>query len=273
MKYLIPFDFSPMSKNALKHALRLAKVDGGDLFLLHIVNDRQLIRKNEILLRDFVSTLNHEKDTHVSFNVVVGDIFNDIGKIADYHGADLIVMGTHGVDAMQKFFGSNAIKIIRSATVPIIVIQEESDYRELNKIVMPISIEKQSMQVLRVATQLSKKYNAEIHLVGRKHDDEFLKNKENANVILAKRHLLENNVKHHFEIIEVSKSKFPETFLEYAKNNSADIIATTYYSDSLMPMFEKFVQNLIVNDGHIPVLCLNAQSLSKINSTLSFMTV
>jgi hypothetical protein len=40
-----------------------------------------------------------------------------------------------------------------------------------------------------------------------------------------------------------------------------------------MPVFEKFVQHLIVNEKQIPVLCYNAKTLTSINSTLTFMTV
>ena len=89
---------------------------------------------------------------------------------------------------------------------------------------------------------------------------------------MAKKHLLEVGVEHHFELTSISKSDFPDFIVRFAKENNADLIASTYFSDSIMPMFEKFVQNLIVNEAHIPVVCINAQSLSKADSVLSFMT-
>jgi nucleotide-binding universal stress UspA family protein len=272
MKYLIPFDFTTVSKNAVKHALRLAKMTSGELFLLHLIKDKDTLKIKDIELKNFLNTFNPEQNVTFSGQVVVGDIFNDIGRIAEYHGADLVVMGTHGVDAMQKLFGSNVVKIIRESSVPFIVIQENCDLKHLNKIVLPFSIETKSMQVLRFASTLSKIYDAEIHLIGRKHDDEFLKHKEHSNVIMAKKYLLENKIKHSFELIDIPKNKFQDYVLEYAANNEVDLIATTYFSDSIMPMFEKFVQNLIINNKNIPVLCLNAKSLSKSDSILSFMT-
>lgn len=272
MKYLIPFDFTPASKNAVKHAERLAKSTGGELFLLHIVAEKEMIKSKVILLKEYISSLSVSPSIEIVSQVVVGDIFTDIGKISDYHGADLIVMGTHGVDMMQKIFGSNAIKMIRNSTVPFIVTQEESDEKELKKIVMPFSIEKKSMQVLRFATQLSKMYNSEIILLGRNHTDEVFKHQENTNVLVANKFLKERNVAHRFEIVDVSKGDFQDFVIDYAKKEEADLIATTYFSDSLLPMFEKFIQNLIVNKHHIPVLCVNAQSLTKADSVMSFMT-
>lgn len=273
MKYLIPFDFSPVSINAVQNAIKFAENTESDLFLLHIISDKRQLKAKELQLKEFVSTLQLPELVSVSYHVTVGDIFTDIGKIADYHGADLAIMGTHGVDMMQKLFGSNAIKIIKNSSVPFVVIQEECQMTKLKKIVMPISIEKKSMQVLRFASKLSQMYDAEIHLVGRIHEDEFLKHKENVNVIVANNFLVENKIKHKFEIVDVDKSKFLDYVVEYAAKNDADLFATTYFSDAIMPVFEKFVQHLIVNNKHIPVLCVNAQSLSSIDSTLSFMTV
>jgi nucleotide-binding universal stress UspA family protein len=272
MKYLVPFDFSQVSKTAVKHAIRLAEISQGNIFLLHIVSDKELFKKKELMLIDYVDGIRKDTKSTISAHVVVGDIFNDIGKISEYHGADLVVMGTHGVDTMQRFFGSNAVKIIRNSTVPFIVVQEETDVKKMNKIVMPFSIEKKSMQVLRFAVQLSKIYDAEIIMLGRNHTDEVFKQQENINVLVSNKFLKENGVKHNFEIVDVSKGEFPEFVIDYSKKVDADLIATTYYSDSLLPMFEKFIQNLIINEHHIPVLCVNAHSLTKADSVMSFMT-
>lgn len=273
MKYLIPFDFSEVSRNAVENAIKLVKVTGGDLFLLHIVKNRKDFKTQELKLRNYVESIPKKQDYSISFNVVIGDIFTDIGKIAEYHGADIIVMGTHGVDTLQKMFGSNAVKVINHATTPFIIFQENCKINQLKKIIMPISVETRSMQVLRFAVKLSKKFNAEIHLVGRHHKDEFLLHKENSNIILSKKFLVKNSVKHHFELVNVSKSDFLDYLLDYATMQKADMIACTYYSDSVMPMFEKFVQNIINNDQQIPVICVNAQSLYQVDSSLSFLTI
>ncbi|MBI2257915.1 MAG: universal stress protein [Flavobacteriia bacterium] len=272
MKLLIPFDFSPVSKNAIQQALNLSIPDGAEIFILHFVQEKEQIQEKELHLRTFVKGLILPKNVLISAHVVVGDFLNDIGKIAGYHGVDLVVMGTHGVDFLQKMFGSNSVKIIRNSTVPFIVMQEECEISKINKIVMPYSIERKSMQVLRIITQLSKINQAEIHLLGRVHEDEFEKHQENTGIIMAKKHLIENNVKHEFVLKNLSKSEFETCIIDYSKEIKADLIALTYYSDSLLPIFEKFVQNIIVNSAHIPVLCVNAQSLSKADSILSFMT-
>jgi hypothetical protein len=65
--------------------------------------------------------------------------------------------------------------------------------------------------------------------VGRLHSDEFLKKQENVNVITANQFLVENNIKHHFEIVDVSKSDFLDYVINYAADQGADMIAATYF--------------------------------------------
>ncbi|MES2587873.1 MAG: universal stress protein [Bacteroidota bacterium] len=266
MKYLIPFDFSPISKNAVNQALNFAEFTGGEISIIHVVHDKELFWQKEQNLKAYASSLKFEDNVVVSSHVVVGDALLDIGKLAEYHGIDLVIMGTHGVDSMQKIFGSNAVKIIKNSIVPFIVFQEHYEYKRIKKIVMPFSIDTKSMHVLKFAAKISKLYNAEIHLVGRSHTDEFYKHKENATVIMANKFLKEVDIKHHFEIIHVSKADFQDKVLDYASSIDADLIATTFYSDSILPVFEKFVQNLIVNKNHIPVLCVNSITLKKVES-------
>ena len=124
MKYLIPFDFTEVGKNAVKHTQRLADISGGEIYILHLVEKRELLKEKEHLLNEYVSSLKTKSNFEINSHVVVGNIFSDIGKIADYHGADFVVMGTHGLDGMQKIFGSNVLKIINNSSVPFIVIQE-----------------------------------------------------------------------------------------------------------------------------------------------------
>lgn len=273
MKYLVPTDFSPVSQNAIKQAINWCSITGGNLFLLHLVKNKNEFKLREKQLNAELEKLKKNTSVEMTGHVVIGDIFTDIGKIAEYHGADLVMMGTHGVDMMQKIFGSNSIKIITHSVVPFVVFQEKAPVKRLKKIVMPVSFDVESVQVTRLAVELSKAFDAEIHLIGRLHSDEWMRHKVNSNIALVEKYMMKNKVKSSFELADVSKSDFQDYLLDYCKTHRVDLLATTYYTDSMLPMFEKFVQHLIVNDQKIPVLCVNAQSLSSVSSQFSFMTV
>ena len=49
---------------------------------------------------------------------------NARADIASEIDAEMVIMGTHGIKGMQKFFGSWALKVIANSKVPFIVIQE-----------------------------------------------------------------------------------------------------------------------------------------------------
>jgi nucleotide-binding universal stress UspA family protein len=270
---LVPYDFSTISQNAVQHALRLCKETGGNLFLLHIVKHKDEYRDKEKELSHYVTSLDIPEGISVTGHVVVGDIFTDIGKIAKYHGADLVVMGTHGVDALQKIFGSRSVRIITHSVVPFVVVQENSKMTGIHKIVMPVSFESESIQVLRAAAHLSKLFDAEIHLIGRHQEDEFAQTKVNVNIIVAKKFMDENKVKHSFEVANITKGEFMDYLLDYSVKNNVDLLAASYYTGNTLPIFAKFVQNLIVNPKNIPVLCVNAEALTHINSQYTFITV
>jgi molecular chaperone DnaK (HSP70) len=50
-------------------------------------------------------------------------------------------MGTHGMKGMQKLFGSNAMKVITSTAIPFVVIQQETEAKQLIKVVEQALIE------------------------------------------------------------------------------------------------------------------------------------
>ena len=55
---------------------------------------------------------------------------------------------------------------------------------------------------------------------------------------------------------------YSKKVMEYAKAESIDLIAISYHSESLIPQFDKFAQNLITNSELLPCLVLNSKQAS-----------
>lgn len=110
MNILVPFDFTPITRTALKHALALHPVLGGSIELLHVVGNAG--QKEEILdrFRKEVDALDEHHRALVKYKVRVGDIFQDLTREAQEGGAQLLVMGSHGDKGLQKVLGSKAIR-------------------------------------------------------------------------------------------------------------------------------------------------------------------
>jgi nucleotide-binding universal stress UspA family protein len=141
---LVPIDFSVHSKNALRYALPLAEQFGASLHLVYVVEPTvypadlgfgQVVLpevEEELQERGFEelkSLIGREVGGRVKATSVVrtGKPHQEILTEAKEHGADLIVVATHGNTGVeQMLFGSTAMRIVRLAKCPVLTVRPET---------------------------------------------------------------------------------------------------------------------------------------------------
>jgi nucleotide-binding universal stress UspA family protein len=176
---LCPVDFSDPSRAALRWAARFSKGIDARLTVLNAIDTRILSIGNLIavpdLLDDFrkkaldaASKLKAEMDlTGATFEIVDG-IPEDVILSSSGRGeVDLVVMGTHGFSAFQKFFlGSVTEKVLHRARVPVLSIssmasagQEPSTPKV---VLMAIDLGPESPAVVRHGTWLAEHFGAKL---------------------------------------------------------------------------------------------------------------
>lgn len=270
--YLVPVDFTDESISATRLAIDLAKANNGSAYLLHVVgksSEKAAARKQ---FTDFLQKFESEDEDLISTKVIEGDIFNDIGKAGDILKAALIVMGTHGAQGMQKVFGSRAVKLISSSATPFLITQGKKDVERIKNIVMPFSFAKESIQITTFVGSIAKKFNATIHLCGYHDNDDWLDSKTKTNQLVVRRALDDMNAP--YEIVHLPPSKtYSQDLVDYAKSIDADMFAAAYYKEGILPTPNSFIQGMIENELNLPLLTVNAEELSVINSNYSFMSV
>ena len=143
-RILVPYDGSETSQQALDAALGLARESGGQLRLVHVVEEvayltgydqfggysgalLKAMRDNgEKLLAEGVA---RARAAGVEAETVLFDQFGErlgesVAKSAKIWNADLVVVGTHGRRGIGRaLLGSGAEDVIRQATVPVLVIR------------------------------------------------------------------------------------------------------------------------------------------------------
>ncbi|MDH0863135.1 universal stress protein [Mitsuaria sp. GD03876] len=143
-KILVPVDGSPTSNAGLAEAVRLAKLSGGEIRLLHALdlqafammssaglgitpdNFEQIRAGGQKVLDDasaVVSAAGIRVTTHLSESLAsrVSDLVGEEGKA---WGAEVIVLGTHGRRGLSRaLLGSDAELIVRYATVPVLLVR------------------------------------------------------------------------------------------------------------------------------------------------------
>ena len=141
---LVPVDGSPTSDRGLEEAVKLAKLTGARLRLVHVVDDPiyatgvdnvgamtadliALVRgSGERILstcqaRVEASGVPVETALFDSFTGRVCDLV--VAEAVNWH-ADLIVLGTHGRRGIGRvFMGSDAEQIVRLAPVPVLLVR------------------------------------------------------------------------------------------------------------------------------------------------------
>lgn len=257
--YLVPHDFSAVGDAAAKKAVLMAQQAKANIHFLHIVKspaEKGLATKK---LEEIIAKLKVIAPSIQFFiHVEAGNIFSDIAKTADKIRASLIIMGTHGAKGMQKVFGSFAIKVISSTHAPFVIVQDKTSTDKIQKIVFPINLNSESLQVSKIAGVIATDFNAEVHLVAEKEKMLDLTQKLIIYSELVRKELAKLNVKVQVSYLPKSKAYHTE-IMKYAKSVHAEMIAITYHSDSMLPQFDPFAQSLITNEMHLPVLVINGK--------------
>ena len=257
--YLIPFDFSEISDNALNLALDLTRINGGSILLLNVVKDKSSRSKVRLQFKAVVDKLPKEDQEFITTRVIIGSIYEEIGKASDLLRPSLIVMGTHGATGMQKIFGSHVEKIISNSASPLLITRGDKHMEQVNTIVMPFSFSKESLQITTFAANMAKKFGASIHLVAHHDNNELHENAIQLNQGIVERFMEENGVD--FKIINLPMEKsFDAELQDYAGQVHADVIAATYSNDTGV-VTNVHMQRIIENIYRIPVLTVNAEEI------------
>jgi nucleotide-binding universal stress UspA family protein len=176
---LFPTDFSPASDAALPFARTLARIYGSTLLVAHaippephlqVVTDR-LPAEDDPIWQD----AHHKLDgfTHspsfanTPFKTLLdqGDLKDVIPAMICEQDVDLVILGTHGRRGVSKLvLGSDAEKIYRSATCPVLTIgphvHQTADWK-LRRILCPVDVAEDPEPVLRYALSLAEENQSE----------------------------------------------------------------------------------------------------------------
>jgi len=139
-RIVVPIDFSEQSKAALNLAKELLFDKDGQLELIHVIEDivhPAYYSSEANSLFDFMPDIREKSEESIrkmaeeetkglNANVVIeeGRIAKQVLNYADSTQADLIVMGTHGLNALEQLFiGSVANQVIRKAPCPVVTVK------------------------------------------------------------------------------------------------------------------------------------------------------
>ena len=260
-QYIVPHDFTHVGDVALKHAIHLGEHVQVEIKLLHLVSSKEEIPAAKLKMQKIIDGIECSNGTEIVSLIKVGSIFEDIGKIATQELAQLIIMGTHGEKGMQKLFGSYAMKVITSCDIPFLIVQDDTQLRKIEHIVIPIDLTKESLQIVKIAGDLATMFGSEVHVIGEKQNDEHLNQQMKNRILIVKNEYDDRGLTCNVEFLKDTGPYFKK-IEKYSERKNIDLIAIAYHSESLIPQFDKFAQNLITNSLNLPCMVLNSKPAS-----------
>ncbi|MBE0514426.1 universal stress protein [Sulfurimonas sp.] len=158
-KTLVAIDFSDDSLVVLQKAIDFTKKRDGIVDVVHVVENSFFSPKKDLsYIREHSLKKLNEKFPSINdenFHCVGGKIKNDVAKAAQLLNSDLIIMGKSGETFFlgDTYMGSHTKDIIRSSTVPVIVVKSDHELKYKN-ILMLSDFSAESKEAIKKITNL-----------------------------------------------------------------------------------------------------------------------
>lgn len=251
---LVPIDFSETSDNALLYAVNMANYLSSNIVLLHVsaipvynneynmvaytVNDS--ITESQNALKEKASLL--KKD-----NVLIGEVecYSEVGDLKSVmlnyisnKNIDLVVMGItgHSSTVGKVLFGSNAVSISRESNIPVFIIPNGYEYKNIKSIAYAceydahITEQTGLIQIKNIASMFGANLSV-LHVI----PDNHLINEVESATDLFVEHKLEATSHKTFIL---SEDKASTALLDFIKTHDVDVIVLEQKKHS-------FLHNLI----------------------------
>ena len=142
MKILHPTDFSDCATGAQATAVDLSAKLGGEIVLLHVLVETPLYGESVLSMPTVRSVYDaqrkwaeaslearasdlRQRGVKASWRATTGVPFEEIVEIARQEHAEMIVMGTHGRNGLDRILlGSVAERVIRLAPCPVLTVRQ-----------------------------------------------------------------------------------------------------------------------------------------------------
>lgn len=255
---VVPTDFTPVAGYAVEHAIRFSRLLDKEILLLHIIKkESEYLEANQKIQALAEETFQkHNIRPHVM--VREGSIFSTIGEVSMDSNAALVVMGTHGMQGLQKITGSWALKVIVTSKAPFIVVQNSPKTDKLEKIVFPVDFKKENKEKIGWACFIAKLFQAKVYVFKSNFRDKSFVKETERNMQFTEKYFRGKGVNYEI-VMALPKKNFADQTINFAKEIDADLmlIMTTKsinYTDYILGASEQYI---IANSAGIPVMCVN----------------
>lgn len=275
-KILVPYDFSKTAEHALRFALDVAGQAKGTLYLVTVIELPVLHDSVLMPVLDFESQMlkelrekaerrlaavaekHRERGIKIVQQVLFGAVVHTIRDYARQDGIDLIIMGSHGASGVREFFiGSNAEKVVRTSSVPVLIVKDVIKGL-IKNIVFPNTLEDEGQEDLVMKVKaLQHFFHARLHLVWINTPFNFSSDTETLAKLhaFAKQHLLRDYAVHVF-----NHNDEEQGILDFSATVDGNLIAMgTHGRRGIAHLLAGSIAEDVANHSHQPVWTYSQQ--------------
>lgn len=270
---LVPTDFSEAASRAADFAISIAEKSGAEIHFLHLqitpVLWVKLDKEKEQRFPETLKEIGHAKNElnmlvkkaeHKGLKAKKFLVFDvgreEILKHIPFHHHDFVIMGSHGASgAKELFVGSNAQKVLRDATVPLLIIKEKSKWPVKN-VVFASNFEEDVKEPFKTVVKFADLNESNIHLLYVNVPFSF----EETDKSMEKMHAFHKTCPRGETCTTNIYNSLNEErgILKFAKSVNADLIAlTTHGRSGFFSLIGKSIAESLANHAEIPILSIN----------------
>jgi nucleotide-binding universal stress UspA family protein len=272
-KILVPTDYSDCADNAIDVAKVIASRSGAELLLLHL---EEMVPEVAHVLHHTTWEDNPHHVGHARFQLqqVVDSIEKEClqvkgifvphegrESIKDYikpYQIDFMVMGSHGATGIREaIIGSNTQKVIRSSSVPALVIKRPNKNFHPQRILFASTFREDVRKPLREVADFARLWNAELDLVFLNLLTHLIEENEAKRLMTEQMELIPD-IRYTLNISETNDEEWGIN--KFARLTEADVIAVVYDTHTgFNRLFNSSVAEKLINHSEIPVLVMTHQ--------------
>jgi nucleotide-binding universal stress UspA family protein len=269
-KILVPCDFSKPAINAFRTALDVARKSKGSVHLLNVIElpaiHDPIIMPVVTFEKDFMKELKQKTKHHfekltaryksdgvtVKSDIEFGSPARLITEFARKKSFDLIIMGSHGASGIREYFvGSNAEKVVRQASSPVLI--TKSYYKgAIRNIVFPNTLETEKQDdLIKKVKELQAFFKATVHILYVNTPTNFTAD----NITIDRLKQFAKNFMFRNYTLNVYNYPFEETgIIQFTKSIHGDLIAMgTHGRSGISHFINGSLAEDVVNHAECPI--------------------
>ncbi|MEM9897334.1 MAG: universal stress protein, partial [Bacteroidota bacterium] len=272
-RILVPYDFSEVANHALDFACQIADQADSQITILNVIEHptsdsfktmgiQNMDPMQQLYIKKMYETIDAKlaevvtsakyADDKIQTKIQLGNPYNTIIDQITEEKVSLLVVGTDGLEGINDFFvSSNAEKVVRNATCPVITVRGKAELEPIEKIVFASDFQNTNASFVDQVKEVQKTFGASLSIVKVNTPASFTSTRHDM------KQMEEFVQKHNIDDYTISIYNYKneeDGILFFAEDSGADMIAMgTHQRKGVGRFLAGSIAADVVNSSKVPV--------------------